>query len=247
MQNCRPIGTPASKDKLVKGEGERLSVAETESYRSSTGSLMYLSVCTRPDIAQSVGVLGRFMQEPTDRHMTAAKHVLRYLAGTKEMGILFGAGERGISVYSDADWGGELDTRRSTTGYVVVMDGAAVAWSSHLQRTVAVSTQEAEYQALAAAARMALSVRKILADFGIGVQTVKILSDNQAALCLAENPMVQARSKHIDIQHHFVRDRISRNEISVSYISTSLMIADVLTKALDPARVKVCREGMGLI
>ncbi len=90
------------------------------------------------------------MQEPTDCHMTAAKHVLRYLAaGTKEMGILFGAGERGINVYSDADWVGKLYTRRSTTGYVDVMDGAAIAWSSHLQRTVS----KAEYQALAAAAR----------------------------------------------------------------------------------------------
>jgi hypothetical protein len=187
------------------------------------------------------------MNEPTDRHMTAAMQALRYLAGTRQLGILFGGGKRGISIYSDADWGGDLDTRRSTTGYVVVMGGAAIAWSSHLQRTVAVSTQEAEYQAQAAAAREALSVRKILSDIGRGVQTLKILSDNQAAISLAENPMVQARSKHIDIQHHFVRDRISRGEISLSYIPTSLMVADMLTKALDPIKIKTCREGMGLI
>ena len=89
-------------------------------------------------------------------------------------------------------------------------------------------------------------MRKILGDFGMQMETLQIFSDNQAAISLAENPMVQARSKHIDIQHHFVRDRISRGEISLSYIPTSLMVYDVLTKAIDPNRVKSCREGMGL-
>ena len=101
--------------------------------------------------------------------------------------------------------------------------------------------------AQAAAAREALLLRKVFSDFGMPMTKVCILSDNQAAISLAANPMVQARSKHIDIQHHFVRDRISRGEISISYIPTSSMIADLLTKPLHPINVKKCRDGMGVM
>ena len=247
MLECKPLGGPADKNsKLVKEGGQSLEAAQVELYRSIVGSLMWLSTCTRPDLAQVSGCMGRFLTAPTDQHLIAAKHALRYLAGTKELGILYRGDNGGISIYSDADWGGELDSRRSTTGYVELWGKGAVAWSSHLQKTVAVSTQEAEYQALSAAAREALLARKVMGDFGMKLETIRIFSDNQAAISLAENPMVQARSKHIDIQHHFVRDRVSRGEISLSYIPTSFMIADVLTKAIDPIKVKSCREGMGL-
>ena len=247
MQDSKQRGGPADKNSKLIRAGEQLSIEDAARYRSMVGSLMYLAVCTRPDLSQTVGALGRFLSCPTEQHMVAAKHALRYLVGTKEMGIIFGVGKRGIRIYSDSDYAGDLDTRRSTTGYVVTMDGAAISWSSKLQPTVAVSTQEAEYMAQAAAAREALLLRKVFSDFGMPMTKVCILSDNQAAISLAANPMVQARSKHIDIQHHFVRDRISRGEISISYIPTSSMIADLLTKPLHPINVKKCRDGMGVM
>ena len=150
---------------------------------------MYLACCTRPDIAQSVGVLGRFMAEPRKPHLVAAKHVLRYLAGTRTLGIRYGAGKPGLVIYSDSDYAGELEHRRSTTGYVVLMDGAAVSWSSRIQPTTATSTQEAEYMALGGSIREALSMRKTFSDFNLDVPVMDIRSDNTSAISLAHNPM----------------------------------------------------------
>jgi Reverse transcriptase (RNA-dependent DNA polymerase) len=248
MTVCKPLSAPADyKYALSKEGGELLGTAGVALYRELVGSVMYLASGTRPDIAQSVGVLGRFMQEPRKPHLVAAKHVLRYLAGTRSMGIRYGGGKPGVVIFSDSDYAGELERRRSTTGYVVIIDGAAVSWSSRIQHTVALSTQEAEYMALAAAIREALSMRKTFSDFHLSVPVMDIRSDNTAAISLAHNPMVQARSKHIDVHHHFARDRVMRGEVKLSYVPTQQMVADVLTKALEPARVKWCRDGMGLV
>ena len=136
------------------GESNRKPLEDGSEFRSAVGALMYLATNTRPDIAQAVGALARHMAKPTEEHWAAAKGVLRYLAGTKEMGLYFG-GESALKfeAYSDADWAGDLGTRRSTTGYVFKLNGAAVSWSSKLQATVAASSTEAGFQASASACR----------------------------------------------------------------------------------------------
>ncbi|GIL42120.1 hypothetical protein Vafri_142 [Volvox africanus] len=148
--------------------------------------------------------------------------------------------------YSDSDWAGDPATRRSTTGYVFTLGGAAISWNSQLQRTVAASSVEAEYQATSAAVREALWLRKLAGELGLGSDAIEIRTDSQGAMSLGNNPITSARSKHIDVQHNLVRERVSRREVALSYCSTEDMVADVLTKALGEIKFKKCIKAMGL-
>jgi hypothetical protein len=149
--------------------------------------------------------------------------------------------------YCDADFAGDVDTRRSTTAYVFVLNGGAISWSSKLQATVAVSTAEAEYMSAASAVKEALWLRKVMVDFDFDCTgPVSISCDNQAALKLLVNPVVSARSKHIDVLHHFARERVARKEVSFVFCKTEDMIADCLTKPLPRDKLSKCCEGMGL-
>jgi len=180
-------------------------------YSELIGSLLYLSVCTRPDIAQAVGALSRYMANPTPEHWTAARGVLRYLAGTQDFGIVYSPDDMAYPVgYCDANYAGDVDTRRSTTGYVFKFHTGAISWSSRLQPTVAVSTAEAEYMAASAAVKEAIWLSHLFADLGYELRPVQLFSDNQAALSLMKHPIASARSKHIDVLYHFARERVAR-------------------------------------
>ena len=209
--------------------------------------MLYLSVCTRPDIAQAVGALARYSSAPRTPHWRAAKGVLRYLAGSTGLGITYGAGKRELQGYADADYAGDVDTRRSTTGYVFTLQGGAISWSSRLQPTVAASTTEAEYMAASYATKEALWLRKLLADIGYVIPTVQLAGDNQGALKLVKHPIASVRSKHIDVIHHFVRERVARGEVRFTYLPTQAMIADCLTKAVPRDKFLQCRDGMGML
>ena len=166
--------------KLVQAGEDNLLDREHYHYSELVGSLLYLSVCTRPDISQAVGVLARHMAKPSMEHWTAAKAVLRYIAGTLDCGITFRQSNTAVAGYSDADYAGDTDTRRSTTGFVFILNGGAITWSSKLQPTVAVSTTEAEYMAAAQAVREALWLKKLLGDLGIKVASMPIFTDSQS-------------------------------------------------------------------
>jgi ribonuclease HI len=185
------------------------------------------------------------MTTPAASHSTAAKDVLRYLAGTLDYCIHYSA-ESELTGYCDADFAGDLDTRRSTTGYVFTSGGGAISWSSRLQPTVAVSTAEAEYMAAAYAVKEALWLRNLFSDFDRGPGTVTIHTDNQAALTLLKHPISTMRSKHIDIIYHFARERVARKEVKFKYIPTDKMVADILTKALPETKFKTCCNSMRL-
>ncbi|KAJ9525587.1 hypothetical protein QJQ45_003387 [Haematococcus lacustris] len=220
--------------KLVK-EGDALDTAH-HSYSALVGSLLYLSCCTRPDIAYAVGALARHMAAPTQQHWTAAKAVLSYLKGTASQGLVFG-GNDSLQGYCDADYAGDKDTARSTTGYVFTLHGAAISWSSRLQPTVAMSTAEAEYMAASGAVKEAVWLRKLMQDLGLPGTCVNLMCDNQAALQLLNNPMASTRSKHISVHHHFARERAARGEVMFTYCSTSEMVADVMTKPLAAVKL----------
>ena len=217
------------------------------SYSGLIGSLLYLSVGTRPDIAQAVGALSRYMAKPSEDHWVAAKGLLRYLSGTVGLGLKYGAGG-GFVGYCDADFAGDIDTRRSTTGYVFTLYGGAISWSSRMQPTVAVSTAEAEYMAAGSAVKEALWLRKLLSDFGIvtGGSAVEIRCDNQGAIKLLKHPIASVRSKHIDVLHHFARERMARGEVDFQYCKSEDMAADCLTKAVPAGKVVKCRQLMGM-
>ena len=214
------------------------------------GELMHVGVCTRPDIMYAVGMLARHSATPDSTHWHAAMHVIRYLKTTADQGLTYCRGQPSVpfavSAQCDSDYAGDLGTRRSTTGFLLKTGGAAITWSSRLQPTVAVSTAEAEYQAAAAVTKEVLWMRKLLQDLQLGRQCLAVGCDNQAALALLKNPLIGLKTKHIDVAHHFVRERVAREEISFHYVATAENAADVLTKPLTIKLHKECMKGLGI-
>jgi len=230
----------------LRREGAALEGANKAAYPEMIGALLYLATSTRPDIAYAVARLARYTTSPTEEHRALLKGVLRYVKGTQNWGLTYGR-DAPLTGYTDADFAGDLDTRRSTTGFVFTLNGAAVAWASKAQATVAASTTEAEYIAAALGAREALWLAQLLRDVGApAAGSVQMYGDNQAALTLIKNPMSVNRCKHIDIAYHFVRDRVERGELLMEHIPTSEMVADVFTKALPSSALAMCCLGMGL-
>jgi hypothetical protein len=240
MADCRPTSTPIPVGlKLSRYEGDLLP--PDHQYQALVGSLIYLAVNTRPDISHAVGILSRFMAYPTTTHWEAAKHVLRYLKGTSTLGLRFrghaSTGNQGVcawEMYADADFAADVDKRRSTTGAVMMMQGAAVSWISKIQSIVATSTAEAEYIAAATASKEGLWVRKMLGDIYGKVSPLVLRVDNEPAIVLiTEHTAGQSgRTKHIDVQFHFVRERYQYGDLAVKFVCTQDQKADMFTKQL---------------
>jgi len=246
LGDSHPVVLPIGVGALLTKEGVALDEAGTTHYQELLGGLLYVATCTRPDISFAVEKLARHASAPTQAHASAAKGVLKYLKGTSQLGLRYAAAGA-LTGYCDADFARDVDTRRSTTGYAFLLNGAAISWMSKVQPTVAVSTTEAEYIAAAMAAREALWLRTLVRELSGGSTAVPMLCDNQGAIKLMHNPAGTARSKHIDVAHHFVRDRVTGGQLTVEYIPTAKMVADVLTKPLPSALLASCREGLGVV
>lgn len=246
LEHAKPVNMPLTRDLQLR-RGDAGGAVVEEPYAALVGSLMYLMTCSRPDISQAVGALSRHVSDARKVHWDAAVRVLRYVAGTLEYGIQYGGAKGELVGYSDSDYAGDLDTRRSTTAFVWTLHAGAVSWRSVLQPTVALSTAEAEYMAAASAAREALWWRKLCADLGEPAKAPTIYSDSQCALALVRNPVVSQRSKHIDVLHHFVRERAARGEVAFQYCGTERMVADALTKVVGVQKFTWCRSLMGLV
>ena len=246
MRNCNSRVTPLEVSQQLGPTGEALEPSVP--YHEAVGSLLYLAVCTRPDISHSVGMLSRFVSAPRKEHWLALKGVLRYLRGTVKLGLLFLRGARELTGYTDSDYAGDLIKRRSTSGYVFLSGGAAILWGSKLQTTVAVSTCEAELIAGARAIKEALWLRKLLADIVGCYRPVKLLMDNQSALTLVRNPATgaQTRTKHVDISYNFARHRVITGEIDAQFVCTGEMLADMFTKQLPGPAFRKHREAIGV-
>ena len=231
MSDCKEMSTPAVPDK----NDNQVPFEDHTLYMSLVGSLIYLSVVSRPDIAFAVGKVSQKMSNPTQGDWIAAKRILRYLKRDKQLGPTYSFGKSKVLLgYSDSDWGGDLETRRSTSGYVFTFGGAAISWSSKRQATVALSTTEAEYMAVCSAIQEAIYLRTLLNDFGYTQnEPTLIYQDNQSSIALSKNAIVSRRTKHIDIKYHFVRDMVDAKEIILEYIPTEWMAADCLTKAVS--------------
>jgi hypothetical protein len=241
MAKCKSASTPA------EGILPRYDHGKPDSeYRSLVGSLMYAAMVTRPDIAYAVQALARHLNAPGPEHWVAAKRVLRYLRGTRDLGIKYGPDGSSHVVlhgYADADWAGDPYTRRSTTGYVFMISGGCVSWMSKLQPTVALSSAEAEYMAVCAAVQEAIHMRSLLRDLGCQQdQPTIIFEDNQGCIALSENPVHHKRTKHIEIRYHFTRERVESGEVVLKYVATEHQLADMLTKALHSYRMSILRN-----
>ena len=235
MSQSKPVKTPyeISTQLTSASEGEKLYPNLTE-YQAAVGALIYLTTHTRPDIAFAVGQVSRFCNKPSETHWSAVKRIFRYLSGTKHFGLLYQCCEDDLIGYSDADWAGNREDRRSTSGFVFMLSGAAISWASKKQPCVALSTAEAEYISLSNAAQEVIWLRNMLGEFGCPQLEPTVLhEDNQSAITISKNPQFHSRTKHIDIKFHFIRDQIERDVISVKYCPTEDMLADIFTKGLS--------------
>ncbi|KAE8186284.1 hypothetical protein CF335_g7486, partial [Tilletia laevis] len=241
MDTCKPADTPMSEafKNIGPREGSTATTQERHYFAALIGCLLWLAQGTRMDIAFAVGKLARFMGNPSDEHVAAGKRVLRYLAGTRELGLRFRHTDLAQLVgYSDSDHGADLSTRRSVTGYVFYLHGNPVTWRSKLQDTVSVSSTEAEYVALSEATREAIWAVQLLGELQIRKKgPVDMYTDNTGAEALARNPQAHQRTKHISIHHHLVRDSNNDGTIKVRRVHTDENPADILTKGVTFARL----------
>ena len=247
MSCCKPTCTPMIiNEKLSRNDGAE-KVDETI-YRKLVGSLIYLTN-TRPDLVYAVSVVSRFMSEPSKLHFAAAKRILRYVQGTKSYGVVFQAEKDNKLVgYSDSDWAGSIDDRKSTSGNVFFLGTKPISWSSKKQSTVAMSSAEAEYISASGAACEAVWLRRILKDMKQCQTTPTILfCDNLSAIAMTKNPVFHNRSKHIELRHHFIRELASRGEIELAFCKTGDQVADIFTKPIPTAKFLYFREKLGVI
>lgn len=232
MKDSKAISTPSDVNVTLVKAGE--DCEKVFPYRQAVGSLMYAATVSRPDISYAVGEVSRFMDNPNQQHIGALKRILRYLNHSKTMVITYGSNELGDLIgFTDADFARDIDTRRSTTGYVFMLGNGAITWKSKRQKTVALSTTEAEYMAACDGAREAVWLRQLMKDVGYEQERPTTMNiDNQSAILLIKNPELHHRTKHIDVRLHFIRDLYEDSIISAEYIETGKQLADVFTKPL---------------
>ncbi|KAE8719673.1 hypothetical protein F3Y22_tig00109926pilonHSYRG00011 [Hibiscus syriacus] len=220
MSSAKPVSTPLanhfklSSEQCPKTDKEAENMAKVP-YSNVVGCLMYAMVCTRPDLAHAVSQVCKYMSKPGKQHWDAVKWIFRYLKGTVGHGIVFGSQRDNPLVvgYMDSDYAGDLDNRRSTTGYVFTLGGGPICWKSTVQSVVALSTTEAEYMAAAEAAKEALWLTGLVKELGVQQGGVQLLCDNQSAIHLAKNQVYRARTKHIDVRFHKIRELVASGEV----------------------------------
>lgn len=248
MQDCNPQKIPADPSLELQSEDEEVQRIINKPYREAVGSLMFLAVVTRPDIAFAVGQVSRFLNNPSEKHWIAVKRIMRYLAGTKSYGICYRGIHDELMVYSDADFAGDITTRKSTTGYLSMLAGAPVTWSSHRQGCVSRSTTEAEYIAASAAAQEIMWLRMMLKELQvISNEPTNLFIDNQSAIRLVKNSEHHKLTKHIDVKYHYIKECVENQNIVVEYVPSEKQLADFLTKALPRDKFCLNRESVSVI
>lgn len=249
MQNCNVVTTPIdinvklNKDMSPKCNDEINEMRDVP-YQEAVGSLLYAAQGTRPDIAFAVNVASRYNNNPGKQHWNAVKRIFSYLKGTSDFKLRYVSSKNSKMIgFSDADWASDTDERKSTTGYVFMKSGGAITWGCRKQQTVALSTTEAEYMALSAATQEAMWLRNLNVELLNEDSSMSIFCDSQSAISLACTDIYHPRSKHIDVRHHYIREKLATGEIAVTAVASECMVADILTKGLPrPKHVQHCKD-----
>ena len=248
MENCKPTWTPQTPGQLHekrKGEAEKYDGIP---YLEAVGSLLHIMRFTRPDIAHATGVASRFNSCFTNEHWNAVKRIIAYLWTTKNYHLTYRKGEKDLEVFVDANFGGDVLDRKSTTGYLIKMNGGAVSWISKKQPTTALSTAEAEYVAAAVVAQEILWIKSFMKEIGQPIeQPIKIMEDNQACIAITENPIHHHKTTHVDLKYYFLKELVQEDVIKFQYCPSEEMEADGLTKALDRGKFEKFRNYLGII
>ena len=245
MLDCKPIDTPMDPNvKLVPGPGELLR--DPRRYQQLVGKLNYLTI-TWSDISFPVSVVSQFLQSPCDSHWDVVVRILHYVKGTSGQGVLYeNRGHTQIVGYSDANWAGSPTYRRSTSRYYVFIGGNLIFWKSKKQDVVAKSRAEAEYQAMALTTCELIWLKHLLQDLRFGNdEQMKLIHDNQAALHISSNLVFHEKTKHIEVDSHFIRENIASGCMTTSFVNSNDQLADIFTKSLRRPRMKYICDKLG--
>jgi histone deacetylase 1/2 len=248
MSDCKSVNTPMStSEKLSVHEGDLLGPSDATQYRSMVGALQYLTL-TRPDISFAVNKVCQYLHAPTTVHWSAVKRILRYVKHTMKLGLKIGKmSSLLVSGFSDADWVGCIDDRRSTEGFAIFLGSNLVSWNARKQATVSRSSTEAEYKALANATAEIMWIQILLLEIGVQEpRTAKLWCDNMGAKYLSANPVFHARTKHIEVDYHFVRERVAKRLLDIEYVSTRDQVADGFTKPLTVRQLEIFKGNLNL-
>ncbi|KAD2393896.1 hypothetical protein E3N88_40873 [Mikania micrantha] len=257
--DCKPVTSPMSTSHVLLPD-DSPPLADPTRYRQTVGALQYVTL-SRPDIAFAVNKVCQFMHAPTENHWVAVKRILRYLKGTTHLGLLFrhGSGSRlqafsdshwqqdVIQAYSDSDWAGCPVDRRSTGGYAIYLGSNLISWAARKQRTVSRSSTESEYKAIADTVAELIWLRSLLRELGLVNHSPTLWCDNLGATYLSANPVFHARTKHVEVDYHFVRKQVTQGKLNVKFITTNDQIADVFTKPLSSQRFEFLRSKLQVV
>ena len=246
LENAKIYNTPMSTTVKISKDDSGISV-DSKLYRSMIGSLLYLTA-SRPDLCYSVGVCARFQSDPKESHLQAVKRIIRYVNGTLDYGLWYSMDTTTDLVgYSDADWAGTIDDRKSTSGGCFYLGNNLVSWFSKKQNSISLSTAEAEYIAAGSASTQLLWMKQMLEDYGIKQGMLTLYCDNTSAINISKNPVQHSMTKHIQIRYHFIRELVEDKTLNLEYISTENQLADIMTKTLDVKRYVFLKNSIGLI
>ena len=223
-------------------------MADKGRYQMLVGKLIYLSH-TRPDIGFSVGMVSRYMNKPTENHLEAIFRILQYLKQNPGGGLFFKKSiEKDVPVFTDADWAGWPANRKSTTGYCTYVWGNIVTWRSKKQLVVARSSAEAEFRPMCQGICEGIWLRRMLNELEISnTSPMTLRCDNKAAIQIVKSPVHHDRTKHVDIDRHFIKEKVEERMLSLAYVPTSHQIADILTNALPRNNFEFLKSKLGMI
>jgi hypothetical protein len=233
MHNAKIAQTPLPMGYIPTPNTEPVDEQLRQRFQQVIGSLLYIMLGTRPDIAFAVTKLSQQAANPSKDHLAKALYICRYLVGTQKYTLEYnGREQQGIIAFADSDWGSDPHSRRSTTSYLVKMAGGVVCWNSRAQRTIALSSTEAEYMSLSDASRQLVWIDNLLEEIGIDIRPIPLCGDNQGSIFIASNPVQERRTKHIDIRYHFIRQVIANGDVALYFVDGEHNPSDMLTKNL---------------
>ena len=247
MQNAKTASTPLPAGYYAAKNTEPVDTELRSRFQTVIGSLLYLMLGTRPDIAFAVTHLSRHAANPSQDHLNKALYICRYLIGMSTYSLVYNGGSgAGLIACTDSDWGSDPTSRLSQTGFYLKLADGLISWTSRAQKTIAYSSTEAEYMALSDCARQVTWIRSLLGELGYKLNAIPICGDNQGSIFMASNPVMEPCSKHIDIRYHGIRESVAKGKVELFFIDGAENPANLLTKNLPREKFAKFRTQLGL-
>ena len=247
LTDAKPAITPLPTNWEPKANTGKATAAEITHYQSIIGSLLYLMIGTRPDIAFAVTHLSQFSTNPIKDHYKAAQHVCRYLIGTHDYKLVYTQEEdKGLVVYTDSDWAADKIRQHSITGYFFKLANSIISWRSHTQKTIALSSTEAEYMAISDCSQQSIWIKTLIKELRIKIRSILIYGDNQGSNFIASNAVQESHTKHINICYHYICELVVAKEVELQFVPGEMNPTDMFTKNLQKIKFTQFKNQLGL-